>query len=205
MTNNLNESATIDTIVKTIKRENPLNLRQLVLLLKKQLKLPEKEIVNLILKLQEEGIIRFEQPPSKAPKNFLSYLKTSNAYWYRAIITLTSAAATVIFAIPENAYPWIYIRYALAILFVIWLPGYALTKTLYVDVSLAEKNLNSAESAGLGIGLSLAIVSITGLLLNYTPWGIRFIPIVLSLSVLTLILATTAVKREYQKQRSTLE
>jgi hypothetical protein len=37
-----------------------------------------------------------------------------------------------------------------------------------------------------------------GLILNYTPWGIRLAPVTLSLLALTLIFATAALFREYQ-------
>jgi uncharacterized membrane protein len=46
--------------------------------------------------------------------------------------------------------------------------------------------------------MSLALVPIVGLLLNYTPWGIRQTPIVLSLLTLTVIFATTGILREHQ-------
>jgi uncharacterized membrane protein len=46
--------------------------------------------------------------------------------------------------------------------------------------------------------MSLALVPLVGLLLNYTPWGIRLTPITLSLTALTLTFATAAVIREYQ-------
>jgi len=41
--------------------------------------------------------------------------------------------------------------------------------------------------------MSLALVPLTGLLLNYTPWGITLTPI-------TINLATTALVRERQNQ-----
>jgi len=41
-------------------------------------------------------------------------------------------------------------------------------------------------------------VPIVGLLLNYTPWGIRLTPITISLLALTLTLATVAMLREHQ-------
>ena len=44
--------------------------------------------------------------------------------------------------------------------------------------------------------MSLALVPLTGLLLNYTPWGIRLTPITISLLALTLTLATIAFYRE---------
>jgi uncharacterized membrane protein len=37
-----------------------------------------------------------------------------------------------------------------------------------------------------------------GLLLNYTPWGIRLTPIVLSLLALTIVFSTAAMIREHQ-------
>jgi uncharacterized membrane protein len=37
-----------------------------------------------------------------------------------------------------------------------------------------------------------------GLLLNYTPWGIRLNPIVVSLTILTVGLAMVALAREYR-------
>jgi uncharacterized membrane protein len=46
--------------------------------------------------------------------------------------------------------------------------------------------------------MSIALVPIIGLLLNYTPWGIRLTPIVLSLTALTIIFATAAIVREHQ-------
>jgi len=44
---------------------------------------------------------------------------------------LSVATAIVVFAIPENAYPIIYIRYVLGVIFVLWLPGFTLIKALF--------------------------------------------------------------------------
>jgi uncharacterized membrane protein len=48
--------------------------------------------------------------------------------------------------------------------------------------------------------MSLALVPLIGLLLNYTPWGIRLTPIAISLLSLTLILTITGLIREYQEK-----
>lgn len=60
------------------------------------------------------------------------------------------------------------------------------------------KEIDNVERAALSIGMSLAIVAINALILNYTPWGIATTPITLSLLGLTLILSTIAVVREHQ-------
>jgi uncharacterized membrane protein len=61
-----------------------------------------------------------------------------------------------------------------------------------------EKELDSIERFALSLGVSLALVSIVGLLLNYTPFGIQLAPITLSLLALTIILATTAIIRAHK-------
>jgi uncharacterized membrane protein len=42
----------------------------------------------------------------------------------------------------------------------------------------------------IALGLDIELTAIIGLILNYTPWGIRLAPITLSLLALTLVFAT---------------
>jgi len=58
--------------------------------------------------------------------------------------------------------------------------------------------MDTIERIALSFGMSLTLVPLVGLILNYTPWGIRLTPITLSLLSLTIVFATTAVLREYQ-------
>jgi uncharacterized membrane protein len=95
------------------------------------------------------------------------------------------------------------VRYVLGTIFVLWLPGFSFIKMLFPTeppVKTSKKNLDPIERIALSIGMSLALVPIVGLLLNYTPWGIRLTPIVLSLLALTTVFATAAITREYQQQ-----
>jgi uncharacterized membrane protein len=57
--------------------------------------------------------------------------------------------------------------------------------------------LSQLERLALSIGLSLALVPLVGLVLNYTPWGIRLDPIFASLSLLTISLAAGSVFRKF--------
>jgi len=61
-----------------------------------------------------------------------------------------------------------------------------------------KRKLDNIERIALSIGMSLALVPLVGLLLNYTPWGIRLTPITISLLALTLTLSTAAIIREHQ-------
>jgi uncharacterized membrane protein len=46
--------------------------------------------------------------------------------------------------------------------------------------------------------LSTSLVPLVGLLLNYTPWGIRLDPIVISLTILTVALTGVALERRFR-------
>ena len=82
-------------------------------------------------------------------------------------------------------------------------PNILLPKTTVIDEHLnltppktSSENLDNIERIALSIGMSLALVPIVGLILNYTPFGIRLAPITLSLLTLTVVFATVALFRE---------
>ena len=194
MRNKQNKPSTVDqSILDTVKDKNPNNVEQLVKLVQLEHPSTEQEIMRHILDLQSQGklILKEETPP--LPSTLNSYLLSTQAHWYWIIIALALATTTLVFTIPENTYPLVYARYVLGSVFVLWLPGYTLIKALF-----PTKELDSIERVALSIGMSLALVPITGLLLNYTPWGIRVTPVTLSLLALTIAFATAAIIREHQ-------
>jgi uncharacterized membrane protein len=84
--------------------------------------------------------------------------------------------------------------------FVLFLPGFSLIKALF-----STKELDNVERLALSIGLSLALVPMAGLLLNYTPFGIRTAPVTVCLLVLTLVFASAAVIRDYGVRRKMVD
>jgi Na+/melibiose symporter-like transporter len=201
LSNDSTEKELVQTIIQVIKGKEPQTVKQLAGFVKERVSVGEREIVELILKLQGEGKITLEKPLESTPQNLISYLKTGKACWYWITITLAATATIVAFVVPENSFPLVYIRYLLGAIFVLWLPGYSVIKALFSTEEKNEKssgNLDSIERVAISIGLSLALVPMVGLLLNYTPWGIRLTPIVLSLFVLTAFFSTVAVVREHR-------
>ena len=190
-------------ILQLSKEEEPETVEQLVKATKEKLQTPEKEIIEAILKLQTEGKIKFTQQPPKHQLHIAAYVKTGASLWYWTTIALSITTAAVVFLIPENLYPWVYARYVLGTIFILWLPGYTFIKALFPQSrhpKTTEKNLDPIERVALSLGMSIALVPMIGLLLNYTPWGIRLTPIVLSLLSLTITFATAAILREHQTQ-----
>ena len=89
---------------------------------------------------------------------------------------------------PLNETP---IRILLGLPFILFLPGYSLIAALFPK----KDDLDPIERVALSFGLSIAIVPLIGLILNYTPFGIKLIPILISLSLSTISLTLLAYTR----------
>ena len=76
----------------------------------------------------------------------------------------------------------------LAILLVLFVPGYVLVAALFPG----SKEIDWIERIVLSLGLSIAVVPLLGLLLNYTPFGIRFAPIVATIALFTRLVGLAA-------------
>jgi uncharacterized membrane protein len=87
-----------------------------------------------------------------------------------------------------------FLRVIFGVPLVLFIPGYALIAALFP----AARDIDGIERVALSFGLSIAIVPLTGLALNYTPWGIRLDPIVTCLSILTIGLCLAAQYRRAQ-------
>jgi len=137
------------------------------------------------------------QPAVAAPLTLTAYLKTEQALWYWTTLATSAATTIAILTIPPDLNPWKYVRITLSLIYILWLPGYTITKNLFPQNT---HNLDPIMRAILNIALSITLVPIIALLLNYTPWGITLTPMTLSLLTLTLTSATTAIIREQQTQ-----
>jgi len=85
------------------------------------------------------------------------------------------------------------VRVLIGVPFVLLFPGYTLICALFPR----KGDLDGVERVALSIGLSLAVVPLMGLVLNYTPWGIRLYPILFSLFLFTLSMSmATAYRRK---------
>ena len=83
------------------------------------------------------------------------------------------------------------VRIILGLPLVLFLPGYSLIAALFPR----KDDLDGIERVALSFGLSIAVVPLLGLALNYTPFGIRLSPILIVLSVFTISLAIAAYAR----------
>lgn len=106
------------------------------------------------------------------------------------IINILSLLLVVIIVfLPSNP-----LRILFGLPFVLLFPGYTVVSALFPKKSA----LGDAERVALSFGLSIAIVPLLGLILNYSPWGIRVHSVLVSLALLTLVASVVA---WYQRRR----
>lgn len=200
MSNDSRDNAFTQIILNVISERKPKSVEQLVNILKDIVDIQEKDILAQIIKLQDEGILRLE-----AERSYSSY-NLSRSLWYLLTIALGAVAVVLVFTIPQNAYPWIYARNVLGLILVFFLPGYAFIRAFFPRTveDASVKSIEMIEKAALSVALSIALVSIVGLALYYSPFHLDLSAIVVSVFVLASIFATTGLLRENkfsQRQR----
>lgn len=118
------------------------------------------------------------------------------------------------------------LRVVLGLSFVLFIPGYAFIAALFPEAGPAldetttvespsptedmettaaqpdepeeNRGISGLERVALSFGLSIAIVPLIGLVLNFTPFGIRLVPIVVSLTAVTVLFILIAAVRRWQ-------
>jgi uncharacterized membrane protein len=142
------------------------------------------QTIGTSVKTDKSGIIARgdikKTPPSFKPRN----------YYMDIILVAAITILTVAFVLipPLNK---TFVRTIMGILLVLFIPGYSLIAALFPKWG----DLEGIERAALSFGLSIAVTPLIGLALNYTPWGIRLDPILISLTIFTLAMCVIAFLR----------
>ncbi len=130
---------------------------------------------------------------------FLHYFIHERKDLHDLVIVMVWAVLTVLVVklLPE----FVALRTIFSIPFLLFLPGYALVSAFwprrYEEKKGGEKEdrISILERVALSFGLSIAVVAIIGLGLNFTPWGIRLYPIMGAIFGFIVIFAFIALFR----------
>jgi len=176
-------------IVKLASEKNILRARDVYDLVFKG---EETQLTKLLLKMDDEGVIRLRviNPRIRRLGQYISSLYALD-FWLTTVVVAVTLLITVF---DITTWPVIIIRYVLGSAYVLFLPGYALIEALYPR----DEDLTALERLALSLGLSLAVVPLIGLILNYTPWGIRLTPVSISLAIFTQVMITIALVRKFK-------
>jgi len=106
-----------------------------------------------------------------------------------AVIALSGLLVLTILLLPD--FP---LRIVIGLPFLLFFPGYALIAFLFPE----KKSLDTIERVALSFGLSIAVTPLIGFGLNYTPFGIRLEPILVSVTAFIVALSLLAYWRRYE-------
>ncbi|KUO92059.1 MAG: hypothetical protein AT710_04835 [Thermocladium sp. ECH_B] len=162
-------------------------VNQLVEAVSRETGLPKSRVAYEVYLMWKRGELSIEHEP---PENAVMFLASVDGVWYWITLAITLASLIVVMLVKGG--PLIPIRYLLGAISVLFMPGYSMVEALYPR----GDEMAPLERLALSIGLSLAVVPLIGLMLNYTPWGIKLIPVVSSNTALTIALLTAAALRK---------
>ena len=129
----------------------------------------------------------------------LKCLKLKPLTWLGIIVGFTALTllVTYLLSVPSDSQFSVNLipRYVFSLVFITFLPGYCLTKLLFIG----KNRIDLVEELVLSVALSFGLDGLVGLFLGLSPIGFYFTPLTVSLSVLVLVLAVIAFVRKLRE------
>ena len=153
-------------------------------------------------RVNENSETKNHKEKKQISNDLINYLKSIHALWFWFTFSIAVIYPIIIFCIPP-VQPAVIIRQILTIVQFFWLPGHILVKIVFpkrTQELQSKGNLEPLERFALSIGISVVLIPVIGLFLNYTPSGITLTPTLLGLMAVILSLSLVALAREYQIQ-----
>lgn len=152
-----------------------------------------EEILDASRRLERRGEINLAEV--KISPSFVRDLANieSNAPFWIAIFSCAAILVTM-FVLPQDGM-WFGARQVSIAVFLFVIPGYVMTNAF-----IARNRLSYVERIAVSVGLSLATVTLVGIVLAYGIAGIRAEPVVISLVALVTVLAFIAAYKEFARR-----
>ena len=179
---------TRDKILDMLEKDK-INGRDLVNKILSKYDTPEKDVINLIIDMEDEEKIVFKETDVSPPNNISEYMSSLYAYWYWVINFISLLSMLILL---QQNYDLTYIKYVLGSIFSMFLPGYCLSKIIFLN-----EKIGAVKTIAFSIGVSISMISLIGVLINYSPFGLFQLPLTIVEFVLILILSSIAVDLEY--------
>ena len=190
----MKDSEINELITKKIRESSPNNVEELVKLVQSETDISKDKIVEAIMKLRDSNKIKLTLTKTKF-NSLRSYIFSIQATWFWLEILLSSFSFFLILSLTERNTVLIYLRNLFGLIFVLFLPGYALLKAV-----LPSKQINIFERMIFSIGISLATIPFVGYILNII-YHIRVIPTTLAILAFITFFSIIGILREYLYQR----
>ena len=165
-----------------------ISLEKLVRDLSAELGVKQDTLIEEIIRLQADNkiLVRERIPYSR----FMDYLVSPISLWFWELAVATMISLGLVFASSGLA---LYLRYVFGSLLVLFLPGYSLIGFIYFK----KDDLDYLTRISVSFVMSLAITTLVGLVLNFTPFGITLPAVALSIAGVTVGLLFLTALRKY--------
>jgi hypothetical protein len=182
----------IETLILKRSSTETIPLQRLVREMSEELACQPDKIISEIIKLQADKRILIREP---APyKTLRQYLLSPISLWFWGVVLTTLVSLSLVLASSGWA---LYLRFVFGGVLVLLLPGYSLLGLLY----FRKDDLDYMTRLALSLVLSLALATLVGFALNFTPFGITLPATALSLGALTIALQVLAAFRRFPHHR----
>ncbi len=178
----------IEDLVLHKTSQGGIELSKLVAELEGDLGYSRDRILRRLMEMKDSK--KFRMVEKRPYSSLVSYCFSPMSLWFWGAALAAIASLLLVFVSSGFA---LYLRYVFGGLIILFLPGYSLVELLYAK----KQELEDLTRIALSIGLSLAIVPLVGLVLNYTPFGIRLYPVSVSLVALTIIFLIGSIRRKH--------
>lgn len=188
-----NESITERLIIQIIKTKQPKSTEELVNFVHNESDLSKKEILDFIVDLKHLGKINFVT--SKKNTSESNYFFSSKSFWFWISIPLVILIGYSFFFYDETVF-FVNLRYLTGLLLTFFLPGFCLSKALF-----PRNEISTLIRFILSVAITMSLVILVGLALNYTDEGIIASSSVSILLTLTMVFGAVGFIRGYFVQK----
>jgi Protein of unknown function (DUF1616) len=188
-----------DMIFELLHKNRSMKVRDMVdILLGIDNSLAMDDIYNAVEFLKQENLVITSYKPFQNQNSFYGYIARTYAslpFWL--VVAITVLTLVSIYFVPSSSAPLSTIRYIVGAIFVLILPGFSILQLVF-----PTKDISNLERLALSLALSLALVPLIGLVMAYTPLGIRLLPLVIFLSLLCISISIIGAYRKYRISKS---
>ena len=193
----MTEQAKRDLIARLIGEHKPETVGQLVALAEADGKFDEGTLIETVRGMVRDGSLKLGAPKYHI-RSFLDYLFTLDvSSWFWAAMAATGITA-VLALMPTGFFPLDVLRWGFGSLFLLFLPGYSSLQLIFPE----QRDMRNSQRYVFSIPVSLAILIILGLVLNYSGAGIRLATLLESIGFVTVVFAVAAAYRLYLLNRA---
>lgn len=181
------EAKTLESwLMSVIKTGEPQSLNKLVKLARAA-GYSEEDTLSEISRLEKLGRLKLGTSKQKV-REFRRLFFSFSMLWYWGVIAISLTAIISVLAISPSLFPFVYIRWLSGLAILLWVPGFCFVKALF-----PKKEIGNLETLILSVSSSLILVVLVGLFCNFTPLGLSELPVVVTLSALSVVLASISV------------